>query len=282
MKEYLFICDSGCDISESLMSNIPVIRVPITLTIQNQIFIDDGRLDLNSFLSEMKASPVSPKSSAPSPALFIQHFNKAEKIFIVTISKQISSTYNNAILAKKLYHETNPDKFIEVIDTKGASVCGSLVVNYLHNLLQLNTPALEAVKLTRQHVDNLNTLFVIDDLSNLKKSGRLSHLSSVVASVLKIKPLFGADNGNIVMREKIRGYRKALDRMLAKIGETASLNNINFENRILGVAYCKAADVAKQFVQKATDLYNFKDSIIVEMKPTISVFANIKGILISY
>lgn len=279
MKEYLIMYDSGCDMSENILCNIPVVRVPITLTLQNKNYTDDGNMDLDSFLAEMKACPTSPKSSAPSPALYIQHFNKADKIFIITISSKISSTYNNALLAKKLYHETNPDKFIEVIDTKSASVGGSLVVQYLHNLLQLNIPAAEAAQQTKQHLQNLNTLFVIDDLSNIKKSGRLSHLSSVVASILNIKPLFGDDDGDIVMKEKIRGYRKALDRMLVKIGET---KNINFENRILAVAYCKAANIAKHFAQKATDLYNFKDAFTVEMKPTISTFANIKGILISY
>lgn len=280
MKDYLIISESGCDVDADMMGDTPLIKVPITLRMQGRSYVDDGNLNFDQFLADMDACAETPKTSAPTPALYMKHFNKAKRIFIVTLSSQISSTYNNALLAKKLYHDLQPDKYIEVIDSKSASVGEALIARYLHKLLQSGLDPDLAVSRTRDYVNQLQTMFVIKNLSNLKKSGRLSHLAGIMASILNIKPILAADDtGKIKMLEKIHGYRRALDRMLEKIGENAETA---LNERVLAVAYCKAAEKARQFLNDARERYKFKECFLVEMQPTISVFANVGGILISY
>ncbi len=280
MKDYIIISESGCDINEDLAGDMPLIRVPITLSMHGKDYVDDGTLDFDNFLQDMASFAETPKTSAPAPALYLQHFDKADKIFIVAISSKISATYNNALIAKKMYLEKYPEKYIEVIDSKSASVGESLVARYLHKLLQNSIDPDKAVAQTRQYANGMKTFFVINELSNLKKSGRISHIAGIMASILNIKPILGSDgDGNIKMIEKIRGYRRSLDRMLQLIGETSESPP---EDRVLAVAYCKAQDRARQFLNDAKELYNFSETFLVKMQPTISVFANVGGILISY
>src|SRR6056297_1397964 len=128
MNDYLILADSSCDISKEMSKNIPIEIIPISLQIDDNFYEDDGSIVLDDFLQEMSNSKNSPKTAAPSPNKFLEHFDKAKNIFIICISKEISSSYNNALIAKKMYQEEHPNKLIEVIDSRSASVALALLV----------------------------------------------------------------------------------------------------------------------------------------------------------
>ncbi len=280
MDDYLILVDSSCDISDEMKKDMPLEVVPINLTIDNSDYIDDGSIDLDEFLDKMANSKDGPKTSAPAPGLFMQHFEKAETIFIICISKEISSSYNNALIAKEMYLENHPEKHIEVIDSRSASVALALLAINLDQKLKNEVPIEKAVSEVRQYAHKMTTLFVLNDLSNLLKSGRITHLSKIFASILNIKPLMGSDGkGGIGLVKKVRGYKRAINDMLDSIGETPMLE---LKDKVLGIAYCKAPDEAKEFAKEVKKRYPFMQVHITAMRATISVYANIKGLLIAY
>lgn len=280
MNDYLILADSACDISKEMSKEIPFAIIPISLEIDNNFYDDDGSIILDDFLKEMSNSKNSPKTAAPSPNKFLEHFEKAENIFIICISKEISASYNNALIAKQLYQEEYPDKLIEVIDSRSASVALALLVIKLNKKLKQGTNPKKAAKEVREYAYNMTTLFVLDDLSNLLKSGRISHLSNIFASILKIKPIMGSDGkGGIGLVKKVRGYKRAINEMLENIGDTPVSE---LKEKVLGIAYCKAKDEAEDFAKKVKEKYPFLKVHVTSMRATISVYANIKGLLIAY
>jgi len=281
LQEYLILVDSGCDISKEMKSGIPLEIVPITLEIGDHHYIDDGSIILDEFLDDMANSQVSPKTAAPAPELYMQHFDKAENIFIVTISSEISSTHNSALIARNTYWETNPDKFIEVIDSRSASVAEALTVMFLDRQLKKGIKPTDAAKKAREYAKDLQTYFVLDNLSNLKKSGRIGHLSGLMASILQIKPIMGSDGkGGIAMVKKMRGYKKSVNNMLDIIGESSSTNDL--KNKVLAIAHCKANAEARELMAMIKEKYPFSEVHLTAMRATISIYANVKGILIAY
>ncbi len=280
MQKYLILVDSGCDISDEMKNDIPLEIIPITLEIGENHYVDDGNINLDAFLFDMENSIYSPKTAAPAPELYMQHFDKAKNIFIVSISSEISATYNNALIAKNTYQEKNPDKFIEVIDSRSASVAEALTVMYLDKLIKNGTNPHNAAVSARKYAESLQTFFVLDNLSNLKKSGRIGHLAGLLASILQIKPLMGSDGkGGIAMVKKMRGYKKAVNEMLDSIGQTP-VNQL--KERPLAIAHCKAKDEALDFMKRVQERYPFVEVHLTAMRATISIYANVKGILISY
>ena len=61
--------------------------------------------------------------------------------------------------------------------------------------------------------DRMNTFFVLDTLDTLKKNGRLTGLSAFIATALNIKPVMGAEKGQIIKVDQARGINKALQKM---------------------------------------------------------------------
>lgn len=280
MQDYLILIDSSCDISPEMSKDIPLKLVPISMEIDNETFIDDGSINLDYFLDKMNQSPKSPKTAAPPPAKFLEHFDSAEKIFIICISKEISASYNNALIAKNMYLENNPDKIIEIIDSRSASVALALLAMRLNKeLLKNNNPIMVAESI-REYANSMKTLFVLDNLSNLLKSGRINYFSNTLASALRIKPLMGSDGkGGIALFKKIRGYKKAMNEMFENISETPISI---LKEKTLGIAHCKAPDEAQALAERIKERYPFLNVHITSMRATISVYANVKGVLIAY
>jgi len=146
----------------------------------------------------MKEESTAAKSSCPSPAAFIQTFTcDAEVIFVVTISSNLSGSYNSAKIAKEIYLEENPDKEIFVVDSLSASAGETAIAYYIQDALETQRfQTMEELFIaTKSYVKTVKTLFVLEDLSNLVKNGRKGKLAGLFAAFLHIKPVLG-DDGN--------------------------------------------------------------------------------------
>ena len=102
---YLILCDSGTDFTKELKEKEEVIKIPLTLRLGDEDFVDDDNLDALYFLQKMKNYPDTPKSACPSPEDYMKYFDKADEIFIITISSKLSASYNSAKIAIDMYHE---------------------------------------------------------------------------------------------------------------------------------------------------------------------------------
>lgn len=276
--EYKIVADSSCDLNEELESKMDVSLVPFRIDIDDSSFIDDENIDLKKLVSTMKASPNPIKSSCPSPGDFKERYVDAENVFVVTISKELSGTYNSAILAKDMMIEEMKEKFIHVFNSRSASVGETLTALKIKECLDNKMPKEQLVEKVEQYIEDMKTFFISDDLSNLIKNGRISKTQGLIANVLNIKPIMKAtDDGNIEAVEKIRGSKKAFKRLAEIIAESG----VKFDERILAISHANALQKALDLKEDLAGL-KFKDVIIVETKGLSTVYVNDGGIIVSY
>lgn len=276
--EYKIVADSSCDLNEELESKMDVSLVPFRIDIDDSSFIDDENIDMEKLVSTMKASPNPIKSSCPSPGDFKGRYTDADNVFVVTISKELSGTYNSAILAKDMMLEEMKEKFIHVFNSKSASVGETLTAIKIKECLDKRMSNEQLVEKVEQYIEDMKTFFISDDLSNLIKNGRISRAQGLIANVLNIKPIMKAtDDGNIEAVEKIRGSKKAFKRLAEIIAESG----VKFEERVLAISHANALQKALDLKEDLAGL-NFKDVIIVETKGLSTVYVNDGGIIVSY
>ncbi len=276
--EYKIVADSSCDLNDDLRGVMDVSLVPFKIDIDNSSFVDDENIDMSDLVSTMLASPNPVKTSCPSPGDFKETYVDGDNVFVVTISKELSATYNSAILAKDMILEEMKDKFVHVFNSKSASVGETLTAIKIKECIDKKLSNSEIVEKVEAYIEEMKTFFISEDLSNLIKNGRISKTSGLIANVLNIKPIMKAtDDGNIEAVEKIRGSKKAFKRLAEIIGETG----LKFEERVIAISHANA-------LEKALDLkedlkkYNFKDIIIVETKGLSTVYVNNGGIIVSF
>ncbi len=275
---YKIIGDSCTDLPKELKEDIHISLIPLSIQIEEENIIDDETFDQKSFLKKMKDSKECPKSSCPSPQAYIKEFDGAEDIYVVTLSAKLSGSYNSAELAKKLYLEEHPNRNIEVIDSKSASIGQTLIVMKIKELSEKGKNFSEISEAIRTFRDNLHTKFVLETLETLRKNGRLNNITAVLCSALNIKPIMGSDDGMIIKLDQARGVERALIKMVKYVEEDVK----DAKKRILGIAHCNNYERALFIKDEIMKRIPFKNFFIAETKGISSLYANDGGIIIAY
>lgn len=277
--EYRIIGDSCTDLTEELKNNEHIKLVPLTLEVDGTDYIDDETFDQAAFIQAVNESPKSPKSSCPAPEAYMNMYDTDGDIYVVTLSANLSGSYNSAELAKRLYLEDNPGKNIGIINSCAASVGQTLIVMKIMEYVNAGKPFQEVVQLANKYRDEMQTKFVLESLETLRKNGRLSKTKAILASALNIKPVMAAtDEGEIVKLDQARGVRKALKLMAELIEKDA----FDVTNRILGIAHCNNYERALFVKEAILSRVPFKDCIITGTAGVSTLYANDGGIIVSY
>ena len=276
---YKIVLDSCGELPEHLKSDNRYEIVPLELQVGEERMWDDETFDQKDFLQKVAACPTCPKSACPSPERYMQAFDcAAEDIYVVTLSGNLSGSYNSAYLARSMYLEKNPDKKIHVFDSCSASCGETQIAFYISSLAEEGKSFEEIIPLAEQFRDDLTTYFVLDNLDTLRKNGRLSRVKAFVASTLAVKPVMGStDDGHIVQRGQAIGMKKAL----AKMADIILGEKTDLQKRTLMITHCNCPDKAEKFKEIICKKADFRDILIMDTAGVSSMYANDGGIIVT-
>lgn len=276
---YKIIIDSCGELTEDMKESGHFMNVPLGLSVDDYHILDDDTFDQIDFIRRVDESPNGPMSTCPSPETYINACQTdAEHVYIVTLSSQLSGSYNSAVLAKSLYHEEYGDKDIYVIDSKSASVGESLIGRKIAECEEAGMSFEETIAAAEEYRDEINTFFVLESLETLRKNGRLSELKAFVASKLNIKPVMGStDEGSIQQLDQARGMNKTLDKMVDQILKVTE----NTAEKVLGLAHCNNPERAQLVKDKLEAVADWKEIFVVNTRGVSTMYANQGGIIIA-
>lgn len=253
--------------------------VPLTLNVGGEIVIDDETFDQSSFLKKVAACPDSPKSACPSPERYMKAYDcQADHIYAVTLSAELSGSYNSAVLGKNLILEEQPEKKVHVFNSKSASIGETLIGMKIQECEEAGCSFEETVEQVEAYIEEQNTFFVLDNLETLRKNGRLSGVKSLVASALKIKPVMGATpEGTICQFDQARGMNKALVKMVQHIVDKTQ----NSENKALAISHCNCAERAELLKNALQEKLSVKRIVVLDTAGVSSMYANDGGVIVA-
>lgn len=276
---YKIIADSCGELMDEWKADGRFESVPLTLTVGTEEIIDDETFNQAEFLKKVADSPDCPKSACPSPERYMQAFDcEAEHIYAVTLSAELSGSYNSAVLGKNLLLEDYPDKKIHVFNSKSASVGETLVVMKIQECEEQGLSFEDTVDRVEEYIEGQNTFFVVENLETLRKNGRLSRVQALAASALKIKPVMGATgDGNICKLDQARGINKALVKMVEYIVD----KTVDSENKVLGISHCNCAARAEMLKEALQEKMKVSKIVILDTAGVSSTYANDGGVIVA-
>ncbi|WP_087974523.1 DegV family protein [Oceanobacillus rekensis] len=274
--------DGGADIPKRLNDNLNIKVVPLYLHFSDGEYRSGVTLDLEGYHQKVRELKELPRSAAPSPNDFYDAYKEVDPsipIIMLSLSKELSSTYDNAVIGKTMLLEEEPERKIEVINTKTASCGIALLLHEASIKLDENYSFEGLVKHLRDSVEQTATLFVLKTLDNLVLGGRLDKVKGKIAKTLNIKVLMhGNEDGAIEVTEKIRGEKKSIRRFIDQIGEYTK----NAEEKIISMTHCNDAERAKQILSDIRSKYLFKDSYLTDTGPLISTYGGEGALVIAF
>lgn len=276
---YKIVVDSCGELPEKLKEDGHFQTVSLELFVDDYHVTDDEHFNQKEFLRKVKESPNCPKSACPSPEAFQEAYDcEADHVYAVTLSAQLSGSYNSAELGKNLYLEEKGEKKIHVFDSKSASIGETLIAMKIQEYEEAGCSFEEVVAKVDAYIAEQNTYFVLETLETLRKNGRLSNIKAFVASALNIKPVMGSTSeGTICQLSQARGMGKALDKMI-----TTLLSRVkNPEQKILAISHCNCPERAQTILEKVKSLGKFKDVFVIDTAGISSMYANDGGVIMA-
>ena len=273
------VCDSCTDLTEEDLKKGCYTLVPLTLLVDGEEIIDDETFDQADFLAKVAASKESVKSACPAPESYMEAYSKADDIYVVTLSAELSGSYNSAVLGKNLYEEENGTKNIHVVNSRGAATTQVLIARKLNEYASQGMPFEEVVDKIEEYTTSLRTCFVLETLEVLRKNGRLSRLSATIAGALNIKPvMIGTRDGVIQKAAQARGMKKALAKMVEHMGSEGR----DLTRRQFVISHCNCYERAVYVKELIKKHLHAEDIDIVDTKGVSSLYACDGGIIVSY
>lgn len=273
------VADSCCELTADMKKSGNIEIAPLTLEVGGESILDDETFDQKYFLKRVAECPECPKSACPSPDYFRKSFlNGAERCYAVTLSAQLSGSYNSAVLGANLAQEENEDLKIHVFNSRSASIGETLIVKKIVECEEAGMSFERVVETVELYISTQNTYFVLENLETLRKNGRLSKAKALVASALKIKPVMGATSeGDIVQLDQARGINKALMKMVDAIVNDAQ----HVENKTLAISHCNCPERAEMVKEALLERLAVQDVFVLDTQGVSSMYANDGGIIIA-
>lgn len=276
---YRIIGDSCTDLTKEQKESREFDLVPLTLEIGEEIFVDNEDFNQKEFINRMAASSLCPKSACPAPEAYMDLFQKADDIYVVTLSSQLSGSYNCAKLAKDLYLEQYGHKNIEILDSKSASVGQTLIAMKIKEYAKAGLSFHQVVEKAYAYQSEMNTMFVLESLENLRKNGRLSNIKALLVNALNIKPIMvGTEEGNIDKIDQARGIKKALVRMCEIIAQKA----VHPEEKTIAIAHCNNYERALFVKEEILKRVSFQEVLVTDTAGVSTLYANDGGIIVAF
>lgn len=222
MQRIGIVTDSTCDLSDAVLAELDVVRVPLKVLFGDESFRDWVDLQPAEFYAKLSSSDVLPKTSQPSPADFLEVYRRladegCEGIVSIHLSGSLSGTCESAYMAA----DESPIP-VHVTDSRTVSQALGLVVKAAAAARAKGSDLAGVVEVAQKVTESIRILFVLDTLEYLVKGGRAGKAAGLAASLLNIKPVLEVREGVVEPFTKVKGRKRALTEMAAEVAREAS------------------------------------------------------------
>lgn len=216
------ITDSTSYLPQSTIDALDITVVPLSVNFEDQSHLET-ELDLSYFYEKLSDMDKLPTSSQPSADVMLEAFKKhvenGHEVVGIFISSEMSGTYSTAQLVKNMILETHPHASIEIIDSRTNCMEMGFVAISAAQAAHEGKSMKEVLSAAHKTMGCTRFIFVPNTLEFLKKGGRIGNASSLLADILKIKPVLTVKDGFTTTLSKIRTQKKALQYMIEMFSE---------------------------------------------------------------
>ena len=236
MTNYILSCCSTADLSEQHFQERDIHYICFHYMLNGKSYSDDlGKTMSFAAFYQAMADGAETRTSQVNVDEYIAYFTsfleQGLDILHVTLSSGISGTYNSACLARDELSAKYPERKIYVVDSLGASSGYGLLMDKLADLRDGGMALEELRDWTEQNRLKLHHWFFSSDLTFFIKGGRVSKSAGTIGNLLNICPLLDVNSeGKLIPRFKIRGKRKVIREIVAKMEEDAE-NGLDYNGK---------------------------------------------------
>lgn len=252
--------------------------VPLKILAGEREYEDNENIDVSEMQAFLHSFKGKSSTSCPNVDNWLKAFGDADIIFAVTLSKNISGSYNAAKIAAGDYMEEHPDRKVYIQDSLSAGPELELIIEKFVELINSDTEFEEICTKMQDYSDNhTHILFSLESLENFARNGRVNPAMATVARVLGICIVGQAsDDGHLEPKHKCRGKTKALNTLIECMKEKG------FHGGKVRISHSDNLEGAKYVEEQIKKTYPECDITIRKNRGLCSYYAEKGGVLVGY
>jgi len=205
------LSDTSCDLPDEILEQYQIDMIPLRVTFADgETYLDRWELSPELFVKKMAASKTLPKTAAPDPSTFIEHFEKglreAGEVLFISLSSGLSSTYQIAQLARQMLCNTK----VRVFDTLSASLGTGIIAVRAAQMAAAGLSMDDIIKRLENILNLKLTIFTLNTLENVVKGGRLKKIEGLAGDCC-ISNLYSWVTMRMESRNCMRRYADAAE-----------------------------------------------------------------------
>ena len=276
--KWRIISDSSCDIFDldQRSEDLYFSTVPFVITVDDKDYVDNETLDVRELVKAMASSKKS-FTSCPSPAEWIREFGDEGDVFAITISANLSGSYNSACTAREMILEQDPERNIEILNSRGTGPSLNMIIYKLCELIDKGLGFEEVRTEIHRFMEDHKLIFALSSYHNLVNNGRMPKIAGIVLGHLGLWGVgIASEEGTIKMKKIAKGGRKTLQVIMGDLKERAA------DKGCVVISHCENEEFANSLKKAVQNAYSGMEVRIMKTRGLCSYYAEKGGIIVGF
>lgn len=253
--KFCIISDSSCDLGREEMRRREIGMVSFYVSFTDEIYYREERdIAAGEFYRRMAQSPgVFPKTSMPTVEDYLKAFRPAAArglpILCICLNAAFSGSWQSARNAAEELKEECPGSKVCVLDSTLATVLQGMLVLEAADLRDQGCTLEQAVEQLRLLPASGRIFFTANDLEYLRHGGRIGRAAAATGTLLKVKPLIGYKDGELISDGIAQGRKKSLARVRELFFRYLERERIDLKDYRVATGFGLDIDEHREFAQ---------------------------------
>ena len=229
MEKIKIITDSTLDLPADLIKEKGIEVLPLLINFGEESYLDGVEINTHDMLERIEKENILPTTAQVTPSRFEETFKKyldeGYKIVTLTLSSEMSGTYQSACIAKNMLESDD----IVVIDSRNVTSGLGVLVLKACEFRDNGDNIFEIEEKIKNLIPKVKSSLSFESLENLVRGGRLSKTAGTIGSVLGLRLILEVKDGQMAVKDKVRGSKKALKKVISDFEN----GNVDFDSPIV-------------------------------------------------
>ena len=270
---YKIVADSSCDLKS--FPDAPFVTVPLSLSTDERSYVDHEDLNVTEVLDYLYSHHGRSYTACPSTQSWLDAFEGADEIYVVTITSGLSGTFSAANVAKEQYLSEHPEVKICVVDSLSTGPGLVLLIEKIAEYKAQGKAFEEIEKDIVAYQKTLKLFFALQSLHNLAVNGRVNKLVASAIGIMNIRILGTASpEGTIDPIAKCRGDKRVLEKLIEEI------RSCGYKGGKIRICHVENLELANAIAEKIREFFGNVDLSIIPARGLCSFYAERGGIIL--
>lgn len=231
MADIKIIVDSGSDIPQDIADKYNIGVISFLSIFGTEQYVQRTEITNEQFFDKLEEYDGIPTTSQTPFGDMLDYFKRQceehESVIYFALSSAASGQYQTANLVKSEIEEENPNADFHIVDSQKFSLYIAQTAVHAAQMAKDGKSVDEIITECEKYIKTWRCYLLVDTLKYLEKGGRLSKAAAFVGTMLDIKPILTIEHGLVESLDKLRGKKKLLDKLIAKIQDDSDFDAEN-------------------------------------------------------